>query len=203
MQIKSKPRILIVDDEPGFLEKARRNIKKFEVVTALTIPDAVRIISNGGISLIVADIKLKGDARGYAIFDELFHRGESIPAILITGNELRDDDEEYFSSRGAIRTLKKGGGKGTLSARIEETATVILDDENSPFVLFERRIRNEELECENMAHAGSTAEISEWLAVAKKETSVEERIVILKKIAVVCNKYMQHRDSTDYVFPHF
>ena len=41
MQIRPKPRILIVDDEPGFLEKARRNIKKFEVVTALTIPDAV------------------------------------------------------------------------------------------------------------------------------------------------------------------
>ena len=203
MQIRSKPRILIVDDEPGFLEKAKRNIKKFEVVTAPAIPDAVRIISNGGISLIVADIKLKGDARGYEIFDELFHSGESIPAILITGNELRDDDEEYFSSRGAIRTLKKGGGKGTLSARIEGAATVILDDENSPFVLFERRIRQEKLEYQNMTHAGSTAEISEWLAAAKKETSVEERAVILKKVAAVCNKYMQHRDSTDYVFPHF
>ena len=198
----TRSKILVVDDNPVFRENAKRNIKKFDVVTASTIPAAIQMIDNNGISLIVVDIKLKGKSRGFNIFKELFCRGESIPGILITGHGWADYDEKYFTSLGAIKILAKGGGQGPLSERIELEAVKILDDENSPFVLAESHMKQEGLENKNMTYNNETKTMSDWLNVAKNTaTTPEERKAIMKDIAQVCNKYSQHNDDADYVFP--
>ena len=195
-------RILVVDDELTFLEKVKQNIKKFDVVTASTIPEAIHMIVNGGISLIVADIKLKGKSRGFKIFNKLFCQGELIPGILITGQSLTEADKKYFTSLGAIKILEKGGGQGTLSERIEREAANILDDEDSPFVLVERRIKQEKLENKNMTYNEKTKKISYWLGMLKKpSTTHKEKKAIMKNMAKIYNKYSQHNDNTDYVFP--
>ena len=200
----TRTRILVVDDELRFLEKVKQNIKKFDVVTASTIPEAIQMIVNDGISLIVADIKLKGKSRGFKIFSELFCRGESIPGILITGYSLTEADKKYFTLLGAIKILEKGGGQGTLSERVEREAVNILDDKDSPFVSAERRIKQDGLENKNMTYNKKTKKISDWLGVVKKPaTTPEEKIAIVKNIAKVCNKHSQHNDGTDYVFPRF
>ena len=197
-----KSQILIVDDELEFLERTKRNIKKFCVVTTSTIPDAIQIIRNGGISLIVVDIKLKGSSRGFKIFNELFFRGISIPGILITGHAFTNTDKRYFASRGAIRILNKGVGKGPLSARIEQEAVKILAEENSPFILYERRITQDSLGYKNMMYGGDTKKISDWLDVVKTpETPPEEKTAILRNIAEACKKYSQHQNDADYTFP--
>ena len=197
-------RILIVDDEEDFLVRAKRNIKKFEAVPASTVTEALQLISDGGISLIVADMKLRGRERGYEIFDALFRNGEAIPVILITGYELTDTDERHFKSLGAIEILVKAGEMGPLSKVIEQTATRILADENSRFSQVEKKIWQEDLQDKRMTHGGSTNAISAWLEIAKKPAiSDDERKAILKGMASACDRYVQHRDSTDYAFPHF
>ena len=199
----TRPKILIVDDELDFLKRARRNIKEFEVETASTIPDALQLIGNGGIKLIVTDIKLRGQERGYEIFELLFRNGEAIPVILITGYDLTDDDVKHFKSLGAVEILSKAGEKGPLSKAIERAATRIFKDKNSMFVLFEKKIWQEDLQNKNMTYAGSTKKISEWVEIVKSENNPNERARMLKELALVCNRHGRHRDSSDYVFPHF
>ena len=198
------PGILIVDDELEFLERVKRNIKQYEAVTSSTVPDALQQISNGGISLIVADMKLRGQERGYDLFAELFRNGEAIPVILMTGYDLTDADVRHFKSLGAIEILPKAGERDPLSKVIERMAQNIIGDENNRFVLFEKRIWQDDLQDNNMEHEGSTKTISEWLAISKTPAiSKDERTTILKKAASVCNRYKRHDDDMDYEFPHF
>ena len=196
-------KILMIEDDIVFSERAKRNIKKFEVKTVSTISDALQSIQNGEISLIVADIKLKNQERGDEILESLFHNGEAIPVILMTAFDLTDEDKRHFKSLGVIEILSKAGENVPLSKAIERTATHVLNNKNNRFVLFEKNVWQEGLQNKNMAYSGLTKKISEWLEIAKSVDDQNKRTAMLQELALVCDKYHRHKDNRDYVFPRF
>ncbi len=59
-----KKKILILDDNENLLYSLKVNISKFDVITASTLPEAMKKLHDNEISFIVADIKLKKGKNG-------------------------------------------------------------------------------------------------------------------------------------------
>ncbi len=89
-------RLLFVDDEEGFLELYRAAFGRdgYAVETAATIEGARERVAQGGIDLVVLDIRL-GEASGLALLRELKARDSRLPVVLATAYARYQDD---FSS---------------------------------------------------------------------------------------------------------
>jgi len=198
----NKRKILVIDDDQIFLRRTKKNIKKFDVETTTTVSGAINVINKGGISFIVVDIKLRGGARGYAIFSKLFFKGTAVPGILITGHQLTKTEKTYLASLGALEILQKGGGTGSMSSRIEQSAIKILKNRNSKFIAITRRIEGYKLENKNMMYREKTMPIHKVIAHLKRShLPIEEEDLVIRDISLICNAHLKHEDHSDYIFP--
>ena len=87
-------RLLILDDEPRILSALRRSLRRepYEVFTAETVPDALRILDAEDIDLVLSDHKLPGTT-GLQFLAQVQERRPQTVRMLITGwTELIPDE---------------------------------------------------------------------------------------------------------------
>jgi len=89
-------RLLFVDDEEGFLElyRAAFNRDGYTVETTATVDGARECLAQGGVDLVVLDIRL-GEVSGLALLREIKAKDSRLPVVLATAYARYQDD---FSS---------------------------------------------------------------------------------------------------------
>jgi two-component system KDP operon response regulator KdpE len=136
--------ILIVDDNPQ-IRRALRSVlipRGFTVVDARSGEEALEVIRNEQVELILLDVNLPGMS-GIATCKEI-RRVTDIPIIMITVRDSERDKLQAFDA-GADDYVVKPFGAEELSARIRATIRRLGSDEIPPFVSpdlkidFERR----------------------------------------------------------------
>ncbi|MBN2037198.1 MAG: response regulator [Chitinispirillaceae bacterium] len=95
-----KTRVLIVDDEPSICDILEKFLKKkgYDVSRAGDGKQAVKVIDNGPVDLIVSDIKMPGMS-GVELLQKVREKGKNIPVLITTGFPTLDT---------AIEALKLG-----------------------------------------------------------------------------------------------
>lgn len=146
-----KPRILVVEDEPGIADTIRYALATdgFEPTVCATGAEALGILAAQPVALVVLDVGLP-DINGFDLFKQLQRRAD-VPVIFLTarsdeidrivGLELGADDymAKPFSPReltARIRTVLRRVQKAPRdrSGAAESNAAIVVDDER-------RRIR--------------------------------------------------------------
>jgi len=104
--------VLLVEDEPLLIDLYEERFKEedFELKTAETGEDALKVAEQGGVDLILLDILLPG-INGFEVLRRLKSNIETrdIPVIVLTnlGSEQSDKDKQLALSLGAIDYLVK------------------------------------------------------------------------------------------------
>lgn len=81
-----QPKVLVVDDEENILSAFRDFLKKehCEMVAASSAEEAMGVLENHRMNLLITDIRLKG-ASGVTFFMEAKRIHPKLPVIVITG----------------------------------------------------------------------------------------------------------------------
>jgi PAS domain S-box-containing protein len=96
-------KILLVEDDLGIarLEQLELERSGYSVISAGTASDALELIAEGGIELIVLDQQLPSGTTGLDLFRQIRGAGHDIPAILVTG--LQDEKLLVEALRAGVR----------------------------------------------------------------------------------------------------
>jgi two-component system response regulator HydG len=96
----TKERILIVDDSADTLEMIQRNLKSegYRTFTALSVVEAIEILSSTPIDLVITDIKMP-KLSGYDLIEHIKENFKDMEIVVITG---------YPSIKGAVKAVKIG-----------------------------------------------------------------------------------------------
>ena len=81
-----RPSLLVVDDEPRILSALRRTLRRegYEVLTAETAAEALRVLDERAVDLVLSDHKMPG-MTGVQLLAEVGRRCPSAARMLITG----------------------------------------------------------------------------------------------------------------------
>ncbi|QQG50362.1 MAG: response regulator [Candidatus Berkelbacteria bacterium] len=105
-------KVLLVEDEPLLIDLYEERFKEedFDLVTAETGEDALKVAEKGNIDLVLLDILLPG-INGFEVLRRLKANMETrdVPVIVLTnlGSEQSDKDKQLALSLGAIDYLVK------------------------------------------------------------------------------------------------
>jgi len=88
------PRVLIVDDEPDFRHFVRDTLAAFMVVEAQTGKEALEIIHEERLDLIIADIRMP-EMDGCTLLTNLRSKFPGLPVLAVSGYMGADDLEKY------------------------------------------------------------------------------------------------------------
>ncbi len=105
-------KVLLVEDEPLLIDLYEERFREeaFELITAETGEEALKVALKGGIDLVLLDILLPG-INGFEVLRRLKADMETrdIPVIVLTnlGSEQSDKDKQLALSLGAIDYLVK------------------------------------------------------------------------------------------------
>jgi DNA-binding NtrC family response regulator len=96
----NKERILIVDDTPATLELLQRNLLSsgYEVLMASNVADAVRILDDTHVDLVITDLKMPG-LSGVHLVRHIRENHHDMEVMIITA---------YPSVKGAVEAVKTG-----------------------------------------------------------------------------------------------
>jgi DNA-binding NtrC family response regulator len=117
---KPKVRVLVVDDEPAMLTTLEAILSdEFDVVTARSARDALRIIETKSFHVVCADYQMP-DINGLELLQRVSTREEYISCLLVTGND------EYFKREqaGGFYVLLKPFSPERLTAIVKQLANV-------------------------------------------------------------------------------
>ena len=102
--MSQKKRLLVVDDDievPRLIRQMLRQ-EKFEVIEALCAEEALDILENESITLVISDLKMPGMS-GVDFLAELREWDTAIPVIFVTGwGKERDWDRAFRYNASAI-----------------------------------------------------------------------------------------------------
>jgi len=100
MAKSKKERILVVDDAPDTLELLHRNLKSqgYQVFTASSVAEAIRILEATPTDLVVTDLKMPG-VSGLDLIRHVRENYKNTEVMMITG---------YASIEGAVEAVKTG-----------------------------------------------------------------------------------------------
>lgn len=121
------PKLLVVDDEPGLRMLYEQELQDagYRVVTAATIGEATARLEEGGIDLVILDIKLKNE-NGLDFLQKIVKERHDLPVILSTAFSCYRDDFSAWLADGYVvkssdltelkeeiaRVLRKKGERG-------------------------------------------------------------------------------------------
>jgi serine phosphatase RsbU (regulator of sigma subunit) len=99
--IEGRPRILVVDDDPGMRRAMERILAPlYDVESADGVVQALgRLDHDGGFQVALVDIRL-GDGDGYSLCEEMRRKSPATDVILITGSTTQPDEKLYRSLEG-------------------------------------------------------------------------------------------------------
>ena len=93
------PRVLIVDDEPDFRRFVRKALDSFAVIEAESGKDALDIVFEEPLDLIISDIRMP-EMDGCALLENLRSKFPGLPVLAVSGyvnaEELKDFDFDGF-----------------------------------------------------------------------------------------------------------
>jgi CheY-like chemotaxis protein len=116
-----KPRVLVVDDDPAFLDLVKAIADDLNIETAITPEDAIAIIDAAQpFSRVVVDLNLNSSKTGIDIIEKLRAAMPAIPVTIVTGLVGSDDDElESSAIKNGFRFVRKQDGVIPLKKGIE------------------------------------------------------------------------------------
>lgn len=121
MPNKKKPRILVVDDEPGnlFLLEGLLSEEGFTVLTALNGKDGMSIAKKDIPDVILLDVMMP-DVTGLDVLDMLLKDPvtHNIPVIMVTA-KVEAEDVEVALEKGAVEYIKKPINETEMLARLK------------------------------------------------------------------------------------
>lgn len=124
----SKPRILIVDDEPDLRELLTDALgQDVDVTAAASGAEALRVAQRQNVDLLVTDLCL-GDCTGLDVIDRLRTLWPNVPAVVITGHTEAANISET-SRRRPLDVLSKPLDLGRLRATINQELTRQADEQ--------------------------------------------------------------------------
>src|SRR3954453_10408851 len=90
-----KPRVLVVDDEPGVRKALQRGLRAedMDVVTAADGPTGLQLASTGSFDVILLDIMLPG-LSGYRVLERLRKDGVMTPVLLVSAKDGEIDQAD-------------------------------------------------------------------------------------------------------------
>jgi len=93
--------LLIVEDDAGAARLQQQRLERagFKTVTATSTEQALAIVDQGGIELVVLDYRLPGSSNGLDFYAQLKAAGHDLPVIMVTG---------YSDEATVIRALRTG-----------------------------------------------------------------------------------------------
>src|SRR5438477_202792 len=93
---QKKKRILVVDDDKDIvvlLKSILTKEKKYDVLTALAAEEALNILENENVDLVMTDLKMPG-MTGAEFLSELRNWDTDLPVIFVSGAAKDEDWEE-------------------------------------------------------------------------------------------------------------
>ena len=197
-----KKTLLILDDDPEYVQDIKTNIEalekeffekldttvcSFNVITSSTIKEAFDIINSQNVDIFAIDLELKDDERGDVAFDELFFKGKAIPAIVVSGVIMSQKVLKELKSKGIAKIVTKGKGDGTESERIAKAACTVLDSPSMRILQIRKHVAFTKVSNNTILHNRAAKTVDEWLVIVVKGTlEPQDENVILQKIATEC-----------------
>lgn len=90
--------ILVVEDDVNIRLLLNARLKsKYKVSTAADAGQALNVLENGGIDLIITDIMMP-DMDGYELVETLRSRGDTTPVIMLTAKDALSDKGQGFKA---------------------------------------------------------------------------------------------------------
>ncbi len=97
----NQPRVLVVDDDENILSAFRRFLSKerCSVVSASDAEDAFDILSQGGVSLVITDVRMRWQS-GATLLMRIKQSTPDLPVIVITGypNLISESDIRHYGA---------------------------------------------------------------------------------------------------------
>lgn len=102
-----KPLVLVVDDEPSVLITYRLILEQqgYRVSAALTSTEALRVVREDNVDLLLCDLSLEQQHSGFEVIDAAREKNPNVPVVLLTGYASKDATES--ARRNKIRVLFK------------------------------------------------------------------------------------------------
>jgi putative two-component system response regulator len=112
--------ILIVDDEPAIRLLIAEILAKagHRVLTAGSGPEAIGVLENEDVVLVLSDINMPGSISGLELIDALHARQPSLPIVLVTGSVDEASLQEALD-RGAAGFIQKPFKAAELHKKVE------------------------------------------------------------------------------------
>ncbi len=119
-------RVLVVDDEPSFLEISKTILEKIHRLEVITTPypgEVMNILKEYPVDVIVSDYQMPGTS-GCALVQLIRGdpRWKNLPVIMFTGRS-REEEVVAAMNAGADFYLQKGGDPASQFAELNETIT--------------------------------------------------------------------------------
>jgi DNA-binding response OmpR family regulator len=117
------PVLLFVDDEEGLLELYRSAFSRqgFAVETATTLDAARTRLGQGGVSLVVLDIRM-AEGSGLTLLREIKSGEHSLPVVLSTAfARYQDDFASWLADAYVVKSSDLGELKGAVKRCLERS----------------------------------------------------------------------------------
>lgn len=105
-----KPKLLIIDDDPGIRTQLKWGLEGYDVITAGSRTDAIEQMDLFHPPLVTLDLGLPPDAdgtnEGFAILKEIMHRAPETKVVVVSGS-LGSNNAEKARNNGAYEYFPK------------------------------------------------------------------------------------------------
>ncbi|WP_036645935.1 two-component system response regulator GlrR [Pantoea sp. A4] len=123
-KVKHSARLLLVDDDPGLLKLLgmRLSSEGFQVATAASGPEALRLIARDRVDLVISDLRMD-EMDGLALFAEIQQRHAGLPVIILTAHGSIPD-AVAATQQGVFSFLTKPVDRDALYKAIDEALSL-------------------------------------------------------------------------------